>query len=484
MRKVLAFNLTGRVINGLLPLYFLPGFFFLLGPESFGFYCLLLSVQAILGFLDIGISSTVTREFSRKMIIENKASILTTFERLHMIVGACVVVVSITTIAFIENFLPLSLSKIDDGISPLACGIFLITSWPLPFYSGALIGGELQIHLNIINFFSGVSRYGLGYLILSMTEYGISGLLYWQAITFIATVITMRSLLVRHVADGLVKGRFSLDIIRIRRQYIMNLFGISLIGASLSQLDKIILPALIGLESFGFYSLAAALAAALMVTTHPIISTYFPRFVQALETRDTSTIEKSFKSCALALSILVLAPSTVAIVQPAAAFRLWTGRVEDMGVAVAFLPLLTLAAHAGIFTALLQSLHTAGGKPHHVLVTNVTQFVALLAGFSLAYILKESRLAIWTLLVVQITGLIMLIYFLPTIKRELSWRILNYPLIVASVAYVSAAFSGYLIEQVELTNFVGLLGVPLVLIVTSVTLVSSVLWAKTVRLKS
>jgi O-antigen/teichoic acid export membrane protein len=59
----------------------------------------------------------------------------------------------------------------------------------------------------------------------------------------------------------------------------------SVVGLSLTQLDKVVLSRILTLVHFGYYTLAGTVSSAVWVIIGPINSVLFPRFAQLYELR-------------------------------------------------------------------------------------------------------------------------------------------------------------------------------------------------------
>lgn len=478
MKKVLVVNLLGRVATGLLPFFFLPLYFRHMGSESYGLYALLLSVQAILGFLDFGLSSSITREFSRQTQISGRATLFATFELSHCALGVGVAVALAVGFIFFPQggALFVQLKQLGAGLLLVACCLYLAAAWPLPFYSGALIGAELQIELNIISLLSGCMRYGIGWLILCTTDLGLPGMLLWQSVIFAVSILWMRGLLLRRAISKRGREPFKLDVLRRHASYSIKIFGVLLMGAFLSQSDKIFLSALLGLKVFGYYAIATALASAFLVAVHPITSTYFPRFVQLHDAQQASAMVRAFQACALLICTLVLAPSAVAIVQPEAVLRVWTSRGADIESAASFLPMLMLAAHGSMFMTLLQSVHTAGSRPQYIFYANVAQMAVLLIGFWLASVYQQPLVVLMTMVAVPIIGVLVLNLYLAASVPELSGTVLRQSLLFVLFVYVCAAISRQLLAHFEVTDALEVVLLSMCITVLPPAVASFALW--------
>ena len=84
-------NFTGNVWRGVFNLAFIPVYIKLMGVEV---YCLLgvfMSLSALFVLLDMGLSTTLSRELSRLSVIENSAqesrNLVRTFEAVYWLIG-------------------------------------------------------------------------------------------------------------------------------------------------------------------------------------------------------------------------------------------------------------------------------------------------------------------------------------------------------------------------------------------------------------
>lgn len=102
----------------------------------------------------------------------------------------------------------------------------------------------------------------------------------------------------------------------------MTLVGIC--TAILTQEDKIVLSRLLPLDAFGYYTLAATLAAGLMLIVGPIVNLAFPAFTRAVASGDITKLRQSFRGATQLVGVLVLPAAAVLISRSHDLFGTWT----------------------------------------------------------------------------------------------------------------------------------------------------------------
>ena len=106
------------------------------------------------------------------------------------------------------------------------------------------------------------------------------------------------------------------------------MIGITVMSLLLTQMDKIVLSRLLSLENFGYYALAATVAAALQITTGPIVAAFFPRFTELYTRRDDNTLAEAYHLGAQLVAVLTGSAALVLIFFADRVLLLWTGDPE------------------------------------------------------------------------------------------------------------------------------------------------------------
>ena len=99
----------------------------------------------------------------------------------------------------------------------------------------------------------------------------------------------------------------------------------TLLSLLLMQVDKVILSRLLGLEMFGYYTLAGTVAAVLYQLTGPITQAYYPRFTELLTKGDLAGLIKLYHQGAQLVSVMIIPAALVLAFFGKNILLLWTG---------------------------------------------------------------------------------------------------------------------------------------------------------------
>ena len=99
---------------------------------------------------------------------------------------------------------------------------------------------------------------------------------------------------------------------------------IAVTAAVLTQMDKIILSRLLGLQEFGYYVLAWTVANALAMVIAPVFSAYFPSLSRAVAARDEETLRTLYHHASQVMAGLILPIGVTLACFSQEALRLWT----------------------------------------------------------------------------------------------------------------------------------------------------------------
>ncbi len=72
LKKNIAANFAGSIWQALIGLVFIPLYIKFMGIESWGLIGIFVTLQAIFGILDMGLSSTLNREMARLSVLPGK----------------------------------------------------------------------------------------------------------------------------------------------------------------------------------------------------------------------------------------------------------------------------------------------------------------------------------------------------------------------------------------------------------------------------
>ncbi|HKR62336.1 MAG TPA: oligosaccharide flippase family protein [Thermoanaerobaculia bacterium] len=374
-------NVGGNVWAGLMSIAFIPLYIRFMGMEAYGLVGFFLTLQAIFSLFDLGLSTTLNREFARLSAHEGTRtemrSLLRSLEMVYWAIG----LLNATAIIALSHVIAYKWVNAQHLPGPtvqhavIVMGLVVAAQWPLGLYSGGLQGLQRQVLLNGINAVAATLR-GVGsILILWLISPSIIAFFAWQSIVSLIHTIAVALALWREVRDT-APARFAAALLRSIYQFAAGMLGISALGIVLSQLDKLILSKLLSLEAFGYYSVAAAVAASLYRLASPVFTALFPRFAQLAASGEESLVPLYHRAC----------QSMAAIIVPIAVFvaffsrellELWTRSSVTARVASPILSLLILGTAINGLLNLPYALQLAYGWTRLSLAANATAVAIL-----------------------------------------------------------------------------------------------------------
>jgi O-antigen/teichoic acid export membrane protein len=187
----------------------------------------------------------------------------------------------------------------------------------LNFYVSALLGIEQHVKGNVVTVISGVVRSALVIIPIWFMPSPVV-FLWWQLAATLAFVIVARGLLYRLLPSA-EKARvplFNFSLVLHNSTFTGPVFLISITAAINTQIDKVFIGRLIGLEALAPYSLVTTLAQLLVLGVTPITLVLLPRLVRIVSSGDQGNAVELFQ---------IAHRVTAALVCAGAGFMVWFG---------------------------------------------------------------------------------------------------------------------------------------------------------------
>jgi len=293
VRGQLAANVIGRAWVLLSNLVFFPVYLDLLGMRSFGVIALFIAIVALITFLDMGLSPTLARELNDQSHSSlEKIDLLFTYEVAYAALVSAIVLLAL--LLPLEAF-KLVVSPADLARPEIAQSIRLVfvaaaTQMLLNFYIAGLLGIEQQVKGNVVLLSAGIVRSAL--VIVPLWFFPTPKVfLVWQLITLLVFTIVARSILYGLVKVNEIGRSPSFEHAALFRNYSFmgSVFLVSITAAINTQIDKIFIGRIVGLEALASYSLVSTFALVLVFAVTPITITLLPRFVRMVSSGDNES---------------------------------------------------------------------------------------------------------------------------------------------------------------------------------------------------
>lgn len=279
-RNVLA-NGSGAVVAVVAPLLTLPWYLRLLGIEQWGLVGFVFLVQGLLMLIDAGASQALVRELAERIGAGrmNAAMLLRSYEPVYWGVAAagCAIVMMIAPL-LANAWLRTELSLESAQWAVQVAGALFLFQFPSLLYRSVLIASQAQVILNVISVGSTLLRHlvGLGLLwlwpkletllawliVIAITELGLRAWAAWAALGIRRTQTSWDS-----------------DLVAATLPTTAAMSGIVLLGALVSQMDRIVLSGVLTLSEFSYYVIASTIAVGVLQLIYPITQACYPRMV-------------------------------------------------------------------------------------------------------------------------------------------------------------------------------------------------------------
>jgi O-antigen/teichoic acid export membrane protein len=316
LKRNLSANIIGKAITGVLSFVFIPMYIRFLGIESYGLVGLFATITALGFAVDFGLSATASRELSRLSVQPGSAramrDLIRTLEAGIWIIAALLgAVIILGAPSIMKGWVEpnaLSAKTVHDAV--LEMGVALALQWPVNFYSHAIIGLQQQVALNVINAGMAAIR-GVGAVIVL---WGISptieAFFAWQIAISACHVLCASQQMWRALPSAPARARVHFGAIQQVWRFAVGMSGLTLLTVLNSQVDKVVLSQNLTLTSFGYYTVAWAVAGYVSILCDPVMLAFLPHMAQLVSRGDKAALVAAFHKAAQVMSIAII-PITI-----------------------------------------------------------------------------------------------------------------------------------------------------------------------------
>jgi len=329
--KRITASLLSNVWLVVLLLLLTPLYIRFLGIEIYGLIGFYASWIAILGILDMGISTTVTREIAWRSAREEECgTIPTLFRSLEVLYWGIILVIGVLLLSAAWIFgadwfqtKGVSPEVVRDALILMA--VSLIFQVPSGLYTGGLIGLQRQVQNSGLLVGFGTLR-GIGaVIVLWKISPDIRAFFIWQIIVSILQISVMRWSLLEKVTRKGYPARYSSDILKSVKGFAGGMTLITALSLIVSQADKMILSRVVSMEEFGYYMLAWSVASGLMLVAMPLVQTYAPLFTRMISINDNEGLSRHARLAFQLMSVLVIPPAAIIVFLSEPILFAWLG---------------------------------------------------------------------------------------------------------------------------------------------------------------
>lgn len=304
-----------------------------LGLESYGVVGMFTSFSILIGFLDLGLGATLTREIARTTIrpaiLPSIRDLTRTFEFVYGLLALSAGIVIVTCATPLGQYW-VQVRALDRTLVAEAltlAGVALACQWPTTLYSGALTGCHRQILLGVATMLFATLRVALTLLAI-LWEPTLEKFFLAQIATSVLQSLTLRWLLWRVLTLPGHKPAVRFNLIRSSLRFAGGMTGIMITSIILTQADKVILSKALTLEDFGIYVVASTLASGLYMLISPMFSVMYPRFSTLVREEDKTKLSSLYQVSGQVMAALVFPIAVILAGFAQNILFLWTGNQD------------------------------------------------------------------------------------------------------------------------------------------------------------
>lgn len=338
VKQNIAANFAGSAWVGLMGFAFVPFYLRYIGAEGYGLVGFFAMISGILAILDGGFGVAAARELAKSthvgdQSIQQTRALIRTLEWIFWAIALLLGTIFVALAPWIaEHWLHVQTIKVDVATDALRLmGGALILQWPTALYSGCIIGLQRQVGLNAINSIL-ASIKGLGaMLILWLVSPTIHAFFVWQMASALINAYILRNYLWRSMPEGILPPQFDFNSLRRIGRFAAGVGGINILALVLTQIDKVIVSRVFPLDQFGYYTLAATLAALIYRLIGPVFNAFYPRLTQLVAKGDLGEVALFYHRACQVMALSIVPFSLLFVFFGHEMVMVWTGNAQLAG---------------------------------------------------------------------------------------------------------------------------------------------------------
>ncbi|CAL2090673.1 O-antigen/teichoic acid export membrane protein [Tenacibaculum sp. 190524A05c] len=336
MKKNIIANFLGRFWGVFSNFIFIPLYIQYLGFENYSLISFTLIIAGIMGVVDAGLTSTLSREFARKDRTDDyKLRVFKTLESLYLTIFICCSVVGFFLSDYIIDYwinsegISREVLLFSIRVAIAEIGLQLL----FRFYKGGVLGLERQVKANVYQVLWGVVRNA--FVVLPIYFYPqVKVFFVWQLLSSIIFVAIIRRALIKMISNKegfFFKPKVEKDILKEIWKFASGVLLIAIVASVNTQMDKFAISKFLSLEYLGYYTIAYSLARVIGVLVNPISVAILPRLTSLYSTKKIKEATQLFNKINLITTIIIISIMSVVMLFGKELIWIWTGDMELAG---------------------------------------------------------------------------------------------------------------------------------------------------------
>jgi O-antigen/teichoic acid export membrane protein len=332
VRQNLSSNLVTRGLSALISLACVPIYLRVLGVSGYGLIGVWTMLETFANLLDLGLSPTMTRQMaaasSSVEAAQDARDLVRTLEVFYWMIGLMLGGAIILASPFLATHWLNSnqFSTHDLRKIMVLIGLLIFSRWPLSFYGGGISGLERQVLISGVSLAFGIVQALGAASILLWVSPTIYTFFEWQIAVNLSLTGTLAILLRQCLPKG--KSYWRPELLKAIRRFAFGITGVAIVSIVLSDLDQLVVSAMLPLEVFGYYSLGSKVASTLYMVATPLFGAVFPAFVRLRAAGETQKLSILYHRASGMLSILVWPAAITLVLFAKPVMFAWTGNMQ------------------------------------------------------------------------------------------------------------------------------------------------------------
>ncbi len=312
---------------------FIPLYLRFLGVEAYGLVGFYSTLLGVLSFADMGFTATLNRELARLSVRDDSTremrDLLRTYESVYLVISI-LVAAALWVLApwFSMHWLRMKVLQPAETTSAIRLlGFSIALQLPSAMYLGGLMGLQQQVRAGYLQVATAALRGFGGVLVLWLVSPTIFAFALWQLASNAINYYAVRLSLWRALSpkSALPSPSFRWQAIKDTWRYAAGMASMAALSALLMHTDKLVVSKVLTLETFGYYSLASALASLPVLLGTPIVLAVFPRLTGLVEVNDRASAVRLYHQTCEVVAIATIPAGLTLAAFAGDALLAWTG---------------------------------------------------------------------------------------------------------------------------------------------------------------
>jgi len=327
-------NYCGRFYIIVFGIMFLPLYLKYLGAAAFGLISIYAVMHAWLSLLDMGLTSTLSREVSYYYTQENGSlkikELLHSLEIIFLVINLMIIFgVSLSSSWIAHHWLQVeNLSYSEVTFCIVLIGFMISFRWFADVYRAGISGMEQQAWLNGVSIVLTTLQYGGAYILLRWVTRTPSHFFEYQLLIAAIEPIFLGIKFYKispTAPNHIIHFKISWNMIKKVSPFASSFFYVGIIWVLLSQSDKLILSHLLPLTTYGYFALVTVISSGILQLAAPISMALLPKMTCLLSQEKSGEMLRLYRHATQLIAAIVLPISGIMAIFGTEIIYVWTG---------------------------------------------------------------------------------------------------------------------------------------------------------------